>query len=86
MTTRSFQMWNSAVLALCLVLLGLTATAGTSDVTINGTHAIFLADRTDITFPDPSKVPEPGTVLSVLVGMGLVSVLRRHKVSAWATG
>ncbi len=53
------SLWKQGTLVLVLAALGLTAAASTIDVTINGTHAIFLAGRTDIMIPDPSQ-PWPG--------------------------
>jgi hypothetical protein len=68
MNTRSFLSWKCGLLVLGLAVFCGNALASTIDVTINGTHAIFLAGRTDITIPDasapwPAVGDLPGTFL-----------------------
>ncbi|MCW5965198.1 MAG: PEP-CTERM sorting domain-containing protein [Bryobacterales bacterium] len=54
MMHKRFAHWAQVTLAVCL-LTGLASLHASTivDVSINGTHAIFLAGRTDITIPDP---------------------------------
>src|SRR5689334_473987 len=55
--------WMSLLAAATTSLLAPASWAATYDITINGSDAIFLAGRTDVTIPDASQPWTTGTHL-----------------------